>query len=277
MISIVKNFKDDISVNGISKESVRLLEESLGDKIITSIYPIGGLTTESSSMGVDEILPILEDYIETNREKPKRNLNELLLLHSDILSHSKHLLYLVNKLIKAYSVTKKETILEKKEFYKFLDGEEVAYNIIYSDNPIDCLFDSYDLNNIVSDAEENLKHMIRYNLEIIQLSKKNNFNVLALFIWKENSFLEFMCKKNILFNPEPTLKQLFNSLDGMHMIKEDLERVVDELETKWRYISKGYSIDLFSKNYDIWEDMLKNSKVSYAAIEILAGIFESIK
>lgn len=207
MVSIVKSFKDDIAVNGISKESVRLLEESLGDKIITSIYPIGGLTTESSSMGVDAIMPILDDYIETNKVRPKRNLNELLLLHSDILTHSKNLLLFVDKLIKTYSVTKKETILEMKEFYTFSDGEEAAYNIIYSNGNIHNLFDRYDLNRLIVTDDEYVKDKIRVYLETIHHSNKSNFSVLSLFVWKENSFLEFMCNKNIMFNPEPTIKK----------------------------------------------------------------------
>ena len=54
LTDFIKSVKD----NGVSKSDISLIEDSIGEKFITSIHNINSITTERSTFGSDEVMRI---------------------------------------------------------------------------------------------------------------------------------------------------------------------------------------------------------------------------
>ena len=62
-IKLLEDTLVDIKANGISRPLVETLENTIGEKFISSVFNINGLTTERSSIGLGFVSEQLHTFI----------------------------------------------------------------------------------------------------------------------------------------------------------------------------------------------------------------------
>ena len=81
-IKLLEDTLVDIKANGISRPLVETLENTIGEKFISSVFNINGLTTERSSIGLGFVSEQLHTFIKECKEQeaPTRTLPEIVRL-----------------------------------------------------------------------------------------------------------------------------------------------------------------------------------------------------
>ena len=70
MQDVINNFKNQIKSDGISQGDIKLLEDTIGEKVISSTVNLKSFTTERSYIGIDTVESIMDNYVpETTTDK----------------------------------------------------------------------------------------------------------------------------------------------------------------------------------------------------------------
>ena len=101
--------------------------------------------------------------------------------------------------------------------------------------------------------------------------------MLNLLVWKDNNIDDFILRGTGLQNPNVTIKEIFDSFDGMHMTLERLVLVINKLISDYNYLNQG-TLDVNYKNkiYYIWEEILKEEDVNIGFLRNINSILEKI-
>ena len=104
----------------------------------------------------------------------------------------------------------------------------------------------------------------------------NKMSMLTLLIYKDNDLFKYFVEEDYqVTNVRPTVKELFLSLDGWHMITEGLEATIVELKKNYNRLSSGcYVINYENPLYDRYDDILANGEVSMIIMKTLIEIFK---
>lgn len=130
MHKLIKDFKDNINKDGVSKSDITILEDSLGEPIISSNVNMKMFTTERSTVGLNTVNEILELYGEENKNDLKNNLSVTDVLNSYInLKGKLSTIYnLLKTLSELYNDDMEQRILNSKFTMTYRDwkGEDTT-------------------------------------------------------------------------------------------------------------------------------------------------------
>ena len=174
--------------------------------------------------------------------------------------------YVLEDINKNYSEKTKNTMLTESLFFSMSDGK--AFNIFYNNTTIE----SY-IRYIITDIASKLDLQINQHV----LKDNDKLTMLNLLVWKDNNIDDFILRGTGLQNPNVTIKEVFDSFDGMHMTLERLEAVINNLISDYNYLNQG-TLDVNYKNkiYYIWEEMLKEEDVNIGFLRNICSILEKI-
>ena len=232
-IPMLNNFLEDIKNNGVSKQDVKLIEDTVGENFISSIVNIKTLTTERSTLGLAEVTEVVGNYIADETKEAMSTLptfRDILTKYSRVISFLETFLRYSNVIQQNYNSNVKQNLLNKKEYYSFnsLDGKETIVNNIFESNE-DCgnIFNNWKLETLKLPEEI----MTTLSTKITYGDMDNKISMLTLLIYKDNDLFKYFTDENYqITNIRPTVKELFLSLDGWHMITEALENTIVELK-----------------------------------------------
>lgn len=264
MKDIVKKFISDISVNGVSKSDVKLLEDTVGEPIISSVVNIKGLTTERSFIGLESVVEVVEEYHEVLRTKSVSeifDIRDVIESYEGILNTLNKVTSKVKEISELYSEEIKNKILNSEYKYSFISysGEKIesAYDLFSAKAPITSLLYNNSLYENLTNTD-----IARY-IELKASNIKNNNVNYVDNEYNLESFLLF----NLIFNKElesyvnhfnltPTVltgKNLIEFLDDVYCYKEYLEEytkiVTNEHLRDFQNLKHGavYSINKFKR------------------------------
>lgn len=263
LTDFIKSVKD----NGVSKSDISLIEDSIGEKFITSIHNINSITTERSTFGSDEVMRITHNYIvDIKSDEKVFSYSDILWLHNRMLSYLGNVKCTLEDINKNYSEKTKNTMLTESLFFSMSDGK--AFNIFYNNTTIE----SY-IRYIITDIASKLDLQINQHV----LKDNDKLTMLNLLVWKDNNIDDFILRGTGLQNPNVTIKEIFDSFDGMHMTLERLELVINNLISDYNYLNQG-TLDVNYKNkiYYIWEEILKEEDVNIGFLRNIGSILEKI-
>jgi hypothetical protein len=277
-IGTLSNFLEDIKNNGISKQDVKLIEDTVGENFISSIVNIKTLTTERSTLGLDSVYEVVQNYIVDESKETMSTLptfTNILTKYSRIINFLETFLKYSKEIQQNYNSSVKENLLNKKEYYNFnsLSGKEtIVSNIFESTEDCGNIFNNWKLEtlNLPEDIITALSTKISYD------DMDNKMSMLTLLIYKDNDLFKYFVEEDYqITNVRPTVKELFLSLDGWHMITEGLEAAIVELKKNYNRLSSGcYVINYENPLYDRYDDILANGETSMIIIKTLIEIFK---
>ena len=101
--------------------------------------------------------------------------------------------------------------------------------------------------------------------------------MINLQVRKDKNIDDFILRGTGLQNPNVTIKEIFDSFDGMHMTLERLELVINKLNSDYNYLNQGtLDVNYKDKVYYIWEEMLKEEDVNVGFLRNINSILEKI-
>lgn len=277
-IPMLNNFLEDIKNNGVSKQDVKLIEDTVGENFISSIVNVKTLTTERSTLGLTEVTEVVGNYIADETKEVMSTLptfRDILTKYSRVISFLETFLRFSNVIQQNYNSNVKQNLLNKKEYYNFnsLDGKETIVNNIFESTE-DCgnIFNNWKL-EVLNLPEE---IMTALSTKITYGDVDNKISMLTLLIYKDNDLFKYFTDEHYqITNIRPTVKELFLSLDGWHMITEALENTIVELKKNYNRLSSGcYVINYENPLYDRYDDILSNGETSMIIIKTLIEIFK---
>lgn len=277
-IPMLNNFLEDIKNNGVSKQDVKLIEDTVGENFISSIVNVKTLTTERSTLGLTEVTEVVGNYIADETKEAMSTLptfRDILTKYSRVISFLETFLRFSNVIQQNYNSNVKQNLLNKKEYYNFnsLDGKETIVNNIFESTE-DCgnIFNNWKLEvlNLPEEIMTALSTRITYG------DMDNKISMLTLLIYKDNDLFKYFTDEHYqITNIRPTVKELFLSLDGWHMVTEALENTIVELKKNYNRLSSGcYVINYENPLYDRYDDILSNGETSMIIIKTLLEIFK---
>ena len=277
-IGTLNNFLEDITKNGVSKQDVNLIEDTVGENFISSIVNIKTLTTERSTLALADVTEVVQNYIADESKESMSTLptfTEILVKYSRIIGFLETFLKHCKVIQQNYNSTVKENLLNKKEYYNFhsLDGKEtIVSNIFESTEDCGNIFNNWKLEtlNLPEDIMTALSTRVSYD------DMDNKMSMLTLLIYKDNDLFKYFVEEDYqITNIRPTVKELFLSLDGWHMITEGLEATIVELKKNYNRLSSGcYVINYENPLYDRYDDILANGETSMIIVRTLIEIFK---
>lgn len=277
-IGVLNNFLEDIKNNGVSKQDVKLIEDTVGENFISSIVNIKTLTTERSTLALADVTEVVENYIVDESKETMSTLptfTAILTKYSRIISFLETFLRYSVIIQQNYNSSVKENLLNKKEYYNFnsLSGKEtIVSNIFESTEDCGNIFNNWKLEtlNLPEDIMTALSTRVSYE------DMDNKMSMLTLLIYKDNDLFKYFVEEDYqITNVRPTVKELFLSLDGWHMITEGLEATIVELKKNYNRLSSGcYVINYENPLYDRYDDILANGEVSMIIMKTLIEIFK---
>ena len=267
-IKLLEDTLADIKANGVSRPLVETLENTIGEKFISSVFNINGLTTERSSIGLGVVSEQLHTFIKESKEQeaPTRTLPEIVRLQGRLIDFLKSIKYVVESIDSIYN-SRLKSILELHTFSYSWDGTNRPCNIFMNNSPLATFF------NYKKDAPW-------YDLEVFkkwydEFEGRKVFTILTLFVWKDNSLYEYIVNGKPIANYDITCGDLFTSLEDTHMIIESLEETIKSISAKQKsLIEDGYISAPNDLIYDIWEGLLSTHVLSYRSID---GIYKTLK
>ena len=266
-IKLLEDTLVDIKANGISRPLVETLENTIGEKFISSVFNINGLTTERSSIGLGFVSEQLHTFIKECKEQeaPTRTLPEIVRLQGrliDFLSSMKNMMGSIDVIYNS----RLKSILELHTLsFKWTDGRPC--NIFMNNSPLATFF------NYKKDAPW-------YDSEVFkkwydEFEGRKVFTILTLFVWKDNSLYEYIVNGKPITNYDITCGDFFTSLEDTHMIIESLEETIKSISAKQKsLLEDGYINVPNSLICDIWEGVLSTQDLSYKSIQ---GIYITLK
>lgn len=277
-IGVLNNFLEDIKNNGVSKQDVKLIEDTVGENFISSIVNIKTLTTERSTLSLIDVTEVVQNYIADESKETMSTLptfRDILTKYSRVISFLETFLRYSNVIQQNYNSNVKENLLNKKEYYNFhsLGGKEtIVSNIFESTEDCGNMFNNWKLEtlNLPEEITTALSTRITYS------DMDNKMSMLTLLIYKDNDLFKYFVEEDYqITNVRPTVKELFLSLDGWHMITEGLEATITELKKNYNRLSSGcYVINYENPLYDRYDDILANGETSMIIMKTLIEIFK---
>ena len=267
-IKLLEDTLVDIKANGISRPLVETLENTIGEKFISSVFNINGLTTERSSIGLGFVSEQLHTFIKECKEQeaPTRTLPEIVRLQGRLIDFLRSMKNIVESIDAIYN-SRLKSILELHTFSYTWNGSNIPCNIFMNNSPLATFF------NYKKDAPW-------YDSEIFkkwydEFEGRKVFTILTLFVWKDNSLYEYIVNGKPITNYDITCGDFFTSLEDTHMIIESLEETIKSISAKQKsLIEDGYINAPNSLIYDIWEGLLSTQDLSYKSID---GIYRTLK
>ena len=267
-IKLLEDTLVDIKANGISRPLVETLENTIGEKFISSVFNINGLTTERSSIGLGFVSEQLHTFIKECKEQeaPTRTLPEIVRLQGRLIDFLSSMKNMVGYIDEIYN-SRLKSILELHTFsFRWEDGN-IPCNVFMNNSPLATFF------NYKKDAPW-------YDSEIFkkwydEFEGRKVFTILTLFVWKDNSLYEYIVNGKPITNYDITCGDFFTSLEDTHMIIESLEETIKSISAKQKsLLEDGYVNVPNSLIYDIWEGLLSTQVLSYKSID---GIYRTLK
>lgn len=267
-IKLLEDTLVDIKANGVSRPLVETLENTIGEKFISSVFNINGLTTERSSIGLGFVSEQLHTFIKECKEQeaPTRTLPEIVRLQGRLIDFLRSMKNMVESIDAIYN-SRLKSILELHTFSYTWNGSNIPCNIFMNNSPLATFF------NYKKDAPW-------YDSEVFkkwydEFDGRKVFTILTLFVWKDNSLYEYIVNGKPIANYDITCGDFFTSLEDTHMIIESLEETIKSISAKQKsLIEDGYIDAPNSLIYDIWEGILSTQTLSYKSIE---GIYRTLK
>ena len=169
LTDFIKSVKD----NGVSKSDISLIEDSIGEKFITSIHNINSITTERSTFGSDEVMRITHNYIvDIKSDEKVFSYSDILWLHNRMLSYLGNVKCALEDINKNYSEKTKNTMLTESLFFSMSDGK--AFNIFYNNTTIESYI-RYIITDIASKLDLQInQHVLKDNDKLTVI--KDYFN-----------------------------------------------------------------------------------------------------
>ncbi len=267
-IKLLEDTLVDIKANGVSRPLVETLENTIGEKFISSVFNINGLTTERSSIGLGFVSEQLHTFIKESKEQeePTRTIPEIVRLQGRLIDFLKSIKYVVESIDAIYN-SRLKSILELHTFSYTWNGSNIPCNIFMNNSPLATFF------NYKKDAPW-------YDSEVFkkwydEFEGRKVFTILILFVWKDNSLYEYIVNGKPITNYDITCGDFFTSLEDTHMIIESLEETIKSISAKQKsLIEDGYIYTPNDLIYDIWEGLLSTHVLSYRSID---GIYKTLK
>ena len=267
-IKLLEDTLVDIKANGVSRPLVETLENTIGEKFISSVFNINGLTTERSSIGLGFVSEQLHTFIKECKEQeaPTRTLPEIVRLQGRLIDFLISMKNIVESIDAIYN-SRLKSILELHTFSYTWNGSNIPCNVFMNNSPLATFF------NYKKDAPW-------YDSEIFkkwydEFEGRKVFTILTLFVWKDNSLYEYIVNGKPITNYDITCGDFFTSLEDTHMIIESLEETIKSISAKQKsLIEDGYIYAPNSLIYDIWEGLLSTQALSFKSIR---GIYETLK
>lgn len=267
-IKLLEDTLVDIKANGVSRPLVETLENTIGEKFISSVFNINGLTTERSSIGLGFVSEQLHTFIKECKEQeaPTRTLPEIVRLQGRLIDFLRSMKNMVESIDAIYN-SRLKSILELHTFSYTWNGSNIPCNIFMNNSPLATFF------NYKKDAPW-------YDSEVFkkwydEFDGRKVFTILTLFVWKDNSLYEYIVNGKPITNYDVTCGDFFTSLEDTHMIIESLEETIKSISAKQKsLIEDGYISTPNDLIYDIWEGLLSTHTLSYRSID---GIYKTLK
>ena len=129
-IKLLEDTLVDIKANGVSRPLVETLENTIGEKFISSVFNINGLTTERSNIGLRSVSEQLHTFIKECKEQeaPTRTLPEIVRLQGRLIDFLKSIKYVVESIDAIYN-SRLKSILELHTFSYTWNGSNIPCNI----------------------------------------------------------------------------------------------------------------------------------------------------
>lgn len=267
-IKLLEDTLVDIKANGVSRPLVETLENTIGEKFISSVFNINGLTTERSSIGLEFVSEQIHTFIKESKEQeaPTRTLPEIVRLQGRLIDFLRSMKNMVESIDAIYN-SRLKSILELHTFSYTWNGSNIPCNIFMNNSPLATFF------NYKKDAPW-------YDSEVFkkwydEFEGRKVFTILTLFVWKDNSLYEYIVNGKPITNYDITCGDFFTSLEDTHMIIESLEETIKSISAKQKSLIEDGYIDVpNSLIYDIWEGLLSTQDLSYKSID---GIYRTLK
>ena len=141
-IKLLEDTLVDIKAYGVSRPSVETLENTIGEKFISSVFNINGLTTERSSIGLGFVSEQLHTFIKECKEQeaPTRTLPEIVRLQGRLIDFLISMKNIVVSIDTIYN-SRLKSILELHTFsFGWIDGTNRPCNIFMSNSPLATFF-----------------------------------------------------------------------------------------------------------------------------------------
>lgn len=270
-IKLLEDALEDIKANGVSRNLVETVESTVGEKFISSVFNINGLTTERSSIGSSEVTLYINNYLSELKDSVEVGLSpsEKIYKHGVMINYLSKVKDLVVEIGNHYNSKVKSTLELHTSSFRWDNGK--PFNIFINNSPLASFF----IFKYQNEKEKSIFISDEMNKWLDYGNNEDLFTILTLFVWKDNSLYEYIVNGKPILNTKVTCGELFNSLDGIHMITEGLEETIKTLKSRQKEIlDYGCEYGKQDNIFDIWEGLLNTSELS---IHSLRALLEIIK
>ena len=274
MKDVIENFKKTMASEGVSRNDIITLENTLGEPIITSNINIKHFTTERSNLPIlsraSDILDVyIKDYEKTSLTENFSN-REVFDIYNQLIRHLHDLTNTVKSLSEVVSDEFITNILNSNYKYTFTNIEGVKQNEVINvfdnkSNLLDFINNEELFYNLLTEDkiqlfQEYKAHKDYFIGEMISEGKaSNNWNMgndISLFL-----FLNLIINKEIIhyihtMSFTPTIlngNDLINFLKDSYNYKEYLIETSNELKAQFEYRFKNLSLG--KSNYYYFEEI----------------------
>lgn len=297
MQDIINNFKNQIKSDGVSQGDIKLLEDTMGEKVISSTVSLKNFTSERSSIGIDLVSDILDNYVpESSVTKKVYTKEDYVRINNNHIKSMEDLANILASLTKTYSEDKKNTLFNLKSRYTFNNSDGSSETVVW-----DMFSKKYNMTNFLNDVgfireackEDKAVNVIdkiqtfKYSLEKNGENSNVNWSVggfdtfisMGLILNKEFDSYVY----SIAFTPMIlTGEDMINFLDNSYVHYEYVNNIVKDLS----YIYKDTLIRM-GKDINVWNGMnldylerlefiTEKNKITIEFLNILKSIFDSM-
>lgn len=257
MKDVINNFKKEINSNGISRSDIKLLEDTLGDKIISANVHINNFTTERSFIGLTDALACIDTYaIDLKDEAPIVTKDKYLSTLNDFGCSLEDVAKVLTELTTVYNEDKKNTLFNLKNRYTWGedDGntETVVYDIFSKKYVMtDILQNTSFIKESCGDKYHDVKSYVdRFKFDLERLNENvdvnyeiggyDTFITMGLIVNKEiRSYIAQMFFTPTIFNGEDLINFLDNSYVHYEYVHEEILRWKDDYNRGFRRSQLG--------------------------------------
>ncbi len=297
MQDIINNFKNQIKSDGVSQGDIKLLEDTMGEKVISSTVSLKNFTSERSSIGIDLVSDILDNYVpESSVTKKVYTKEDYVRINNNHIKSMEDLANMLASLTKTYSEDKKNTLFNLKSRYTFNNSDGSSETVVW-----DMFSKKYNMTNFLNDVgfireactEDKAVNVIdkiqtfKYSLEKNGENSNVNWSVggfdtfisMGLILNKEfDSYVYSMAFTPMILTGE----DMINFLDNSYVHYEYVNNIVKDLS----YIYKDTLIRM-GKDINVWNGMnldylerlefiTEKNKITIEFLNILKSIFDSM-
>ena len=297
MQDIINNFKNQIKSDGVSQGDIKLLEDTMGEKVISSTVSLKNFTSERSSIGIDLVSDILDNYVpESSVTKKVYTKEDYVRINNNHIKSMEDLANMLASLAKTYSEDKKNTLFNLKSRYTFNNSDGSSETVVW-----DMFSKKYNMTNFLNDVgfireactEDKAVNVIdkiqtfKYSLEKNGENSNINWSVggfdtfisMGLILNKEfDSYVYSMTFTPMILTGE----DMINFLDNSYVHYEYVNNIVKDLAYTYKdtLIRMGKDINVWNgMNLDYLERLefiTEKNKITIEFLNILKSIFDSL-